>query len=201
MWGWIRQRRALGLAAVLVASAQHVYGPASAEVTEEALLGPHTALALPSPADLGRRVETTQLLTAKYKDEQYSFEGRLSITPDRLVLAGLDGMGRRAMTVTWDGRKMLVERASWLPEAVHPGSILADIVVLYWPEKAVRRALARSGCTLQVTTKMRHVRCGSTEVLRARYDWATDGKWTGTVQYSNLAWGYDIGVQSQELDP
>ena len=201
MRAWNIQCRAFGLVVGVAVNGLLLLGYDPVWAAEKALLGPHYALLLPSPADLGRKVETTQLLTAKYKDDQYTFEGRLSISPERLVLAGVDGMGRRAMTVTWDGHDMTVERAPWLPESLRPASILADIVVLYWPEKAVRRTLAPAGCALIATPKSRRVRCGSAEVLRAKFDWATNAQWTGTVQYSNLAWGYEIGIQSQELDP
>ena len=201
MRAWKKQCRVLDLVVCVAVSGLLLLGYGPVRAAEKALLGPHYALLLPSPAELGRQVEMTQFLTAKYKDDQFTFEGRLSISPEKLVLAGVDGMGRRAMTVTWDGHDMTVERAPWLPESLRPASILADIVVLYWPEKAVRRALAPSGCVLLATPKSRRVRCGSAEVLRAKFDWAADGPWTGTVQYSNLAWGYEIGIQSQELDP
>ena len=167
----------------------------------DALIGPGLKLQMPRPADFGRAVEVAQLLTARYDGQSYSFEGRLSITPERLVLVGTDGIGRRAMTVTWDGHDMKVDRATWLPEAVRPGSMLADIIVLYWPERAVRRALAPAGCVLRAAAKSRRVRCGTTDVLRAKYEIPVDGKWTGSVQYSNLSWGYEIDVQSQEVAP
>ena len=164
-----------------------------------AMIGPNRRLALPRPADLGRSVEAVQMLSARYDGQTYVFEGRLSITPQRLVLVGLDGMGRRAMTVTWTGHDIVIERAPWLPDTVRPGSMLADIVVLYWPEAVVRKALAPAGCTLQASAKSRTVRCGNDEVLRAKYDWAAGGKWAGTVTYSNLAWGYEIEIESQEV--
>lgn len=167
--------------------------------SKEAMISPGRSLVLPMPAEFGRSVEAAQLLTARYDSQSYSFEGRLSITPERLVLVGLDGMGRRAMTVTWNGHDMVIDRAPWLPEAVRPGSMLADIVVLYWPEHAVRKALAPAGCTLLATPKTRKVRCGAGDVLRAKYDWPVEGKWSGSLQYSNLAWGYEIDVQSQEV--
>ena len=113
-----------------------------------AQFAPGRDLALPIPADLGRSVEAAQMLSAKYDGQTFAFEGRISITPERLVLVGVDGMGRRAMTATWDGRSLAIESAPWLPPNVRPGSMLADIVVLYWPEAAVRKALAPACCKL-----------------------------------------------------
>ena len=123
MLAWKIQCRAFGLVVGVAVNGLLSLGYGPVWAAEKALLGPDHALLLPSPADLGRSVETTQLLTAKYKDDQYTFEGRLSISPERLVLAGVDGMGRRAMTVTWDGHDMTVERAPWLPESLRPAKI------------------------------------------------------------------------------
>jgi hypothetical protein len=173
----------------------------SAAEPNVAQFAPGRDLALPVPADLGRTVEAAQMLSARYDGQTFAFEGRISVTPERLVLVGVDGMGRRAMTATWDGRRLAIESAAWLPSGVRPGSMLADIVVLYWPEAAVRNALAPAGCKLLATAKSREVRCGNDTVLTATYDWPTGAKWNGMLRYSNLAWGYEIEAQSKEITP
>jgi hypothetical protein len=169
--------------------------------SQDAEFAPGRVLALPLPADFGRTVEAAQMLSASYDSQTFLFEGRISITPERLVLVGVDGMGRRAMTATWDGHSLTLESAPWLPASVRPGSMLADIVILYWPEAAVRKALAPTGCTLRLTGKSREVRCGNDTVLTANYDWPAGAKWNGTLRYSNLAWHYEIEAQSKEITP
>jgi len=155
---------------------------------QSAPFAPGRVLALPRPADLGRTVEAVQMLTARYDSQTF-------------VVEGVDGMGRRAMTVTWDGRSLSIESAPWLPASIPPASMLADIVLLYWPEAAVHKALAPAGCTLLATAKSRKVRCGNDIVLIAKYGWPSGAKWDGTLQYSNLAWGYEIEAQSKEMTP
>lgn len=165
------------------------------------LIAPGVALVLPRPADLGRSVEASQLITAWRDGRAFVFEGRISVTPERFLLAGLDAMGRRAMTVTWTDAGIQVETAPWLPEALRPGSMLADIVALYWPEAAVRRALAPSGGDLVIGPGGRSVRIAGKEVLRVTQGWPEGAPWIGTMRYSNLAWGYEIEVQSTEVKP
>lgn len=165
------------------------------------MIAPDKVLDLPRPADLGRRVEAAQLITASRDGQTFVFEGRLSVTPERLLLVGVDSLGRRAMTVAWTESGLEVETAPWLPPALRPGSMLADIVVLYWPEAAVRQALAPTGGTLTADGGRRVVRIGEKEVLRAEHDWAEGAPWNGTLRYANLAWGYEIEVQSAEAAP
>lgn len=107
----------------------------------QTFFAPGRVLHLPAPADLGRNVEWLQKITIHHGDDTFAFEGRISVTPERFHLVGLDGLGRRAMEVTWERNGTVVAtRADWLPPQVKPGSMLADIVLLYWPRDVLRQS-------------------------------------------------------------
>ena len=147
------------------------------------MIAPGHVLTLPAPGDLGRSVE-----------------GHISVTPEKFRLVGVDGTGRRALTLTWDeSGDVSAETAPWMPRAIPPGPMLADIVVLYWPEAIVRRALKDAGATLAVGNGSRTVIADGVQVLRAEYQEGVP--WSGKLRYRNDAWGYDIEVQSVELAP
>ena len=164
----------------------------SPSVPERVLIAPGVTLALPSPADLGRRVEAVQMVTARHGDLTFLFEGRLSVTPERLLLVGSDPLGRRALTVTWADGRMAEERAAWLPDGLRPANILADIILLYWPDGVLRQSLAGAG--LEQTTTGRKVG-GVIELSR------TGDGWNGTAHLRHLAWDYDIEVRSVVVEP
>ncbi|WP_161539690.1 DUF3261 domain-containing protein [Paramagnetospirillum kuznetsovii] len=159
---------------------------------EQVLVAPGITLDLPSPADLGRSVEVVQLVTARHDGESFVFEGRLLIRPDRLVLVGSDSMGRRAMTVTWEAGKVEVERASWLPETLRPENILADIVLLYWPEAVVRNAIKGAELTQWAGNR----RVGDAILV----SWQGE-PWSGGSRLRNIPWGYDLDIQSVTVGP
>ena len=173
-------------------------GP-EAKRLQTAQVAPGRTVTLPRPADLGRSVEAAQLITVRHGGHTFAFEGRLSVTPERLVMVGVDPMGRRAMTVTWTATNLSVETAPWMPSAVQPVNMLADLVVLLWPEAVVRVMLGTAGCELRATQQARKVRCDEDEVLRATYAWKSAGTWSGTLKYTHLVNGYEIEVQSQEM--
>lgn len=163
-------------------------------------IAPGVTLTLPPNPALGRTVEAAQLVTARYQDHVFAFEGRVSVTPERFLLVGLDTMGRRALTVTWTAAGVGFDAASWLPDTVRPGNILADIVLIYWPDAAVRAALA--GATLDSGAGGRTVRgADGAELVHIDYDTATAGAWSGHPRLRNLAWGYALDVQSREVAP
>jgi hypothetical protein len=171
--------------------------PAAADPTAP-LIGPGQRLNLPRPADLGRSAIATQLITASGYGQTFVLEVNLSVTPERVTLVGLDGIGRRAITITWTDQNVTAEVAPWVPETLRPGSMLADIIVIDWPEAAVRRALPAGGELIQ-EPRGRTIRIDGNDVLRVDYGWAAGARWNGTLRYSNLAWGYEIEVQSSEV--
>jgi hypothetical protein len=44
----------------------------------------------------------------------------------------------------------------------------------------------------------RTIRVNGKDLLRVEHSWTVGAQWNGTLQYNNLAWGYDIDVQSSE---
>lgn len=166
------------------------------------MIAPGHALTLPAPGDLGRSVEAAQLITVHREGETYVFEGHISVTPERLLLVGVDGSGRRALTLTWDRwGKITAETVPWMSHMIPPGPMLADIVVLYWPEAIVRRALKAAGATLVVGADSRTIMVEGVRTLVAEYQNGAAAPWSGRLRYQNEAWGYDIEVQSVELAP
>jgi hypothetical protein len=162
-------------------------------------VAPDLFLTLPKPSSLGRSLEATQLVTAHYGDQTYVFEGHLSATPNRLLLLGLDSMGRKAMTIIWSDDGLHTETAPWLPVQLRPENMLADIVMIYWPAEQVSAALAASGGRVTVSSHSRAIADAQGLVIQASY--SGDDPWNGSLRYSNLAWGYSLDVQSAEVRP
>ncbi|MEA2756035.1 MAG: hypothetical protein QOJ54_2324 [Aliidongia sp.] len=165
-------------------------------------VAPGLDLVMPQPRDLGRSLEATQLVSARFGDQTTVFEGHVSVTPERLLLVVLDPLGRKALSVTWNGAAVVSEKADWLPQALRPENMLADIILLYWPEAAVSRALAPSGGTLVGAPGSRSIFVAGQEVIHADYLSAAEGAaWAGHAHYRNLPWGYDLDIQSAIAAP
>ena len=163
---------------------------------------PDRLLDLPLPGDLGRSVEMSQMITVRHDGEVFAFEGHISITAQRFLLVGVDGLGRRAMRVTWDrSGRITAERADWLPSAVRPGPMLADIILLYWPSRILQQSLASSGAFLRDTPSRRVVSLDGADILVVDYLSGGDQSTNGRLHYRNDTWGYEIDVQSVEAVP
>ena len=159
-------------------------------------MAPDIRLVLPPPGDLGRPVEAVQLVTARHGDDVFVFEARLSASANGVLLVATDSLGRRAMRIGWTNAGIDVERAPWLPDTLHPENIMADLVLLYWPEASVRRGLA--GGDLVTGPGWRSVRHGGAEAISVT---TPPDPFSGEAHLTNSAWHYDLDVRSALVSP
>lgn len=200
-WAWLAPGIALvATACTALPNAGALPEPASLNSAREAvsrhLIAPGREIVLPKPAALAKPVEAVQQIRATAGGESVVFEAHVSVTAERLLLVAVDGAGRRAMTITWNGQDMKVENAPWLPPNVQAGNLLSDLMVLHFPSASVREAVAAAGCELDIGKHTRRVRCGESDVIRADYEGPQSAPFTGTVRYRNEAWGYDVEIRS-----
>lgn len=165
-------------------------------------IAPNLVLVLPRPGDLGQSFEITQLVTARYGKESYVFEGHLRATPDLFLMVGLDLTGRRAITITWTDAAIAYEAAPWVPGAIRPENILADMILLYWPTAVLRRALLNPDVLVSEDATRRSISFDGQELIVADYQpTASTDRWSGRQHFSNLGWGYELEIETMELAP
>jgi hypothetical protein len=186
----------LGLAGCAPAGA-----PPSGLSNGQVTVAPGIAFSLPPPATLGRSVEAQQLVTARYRDETFVFETRISVTPARLLVVGTDMLGRRAMTIEWTGDDLKVEAAPWMPAELRARNVIADIMLLHWPENAVRAGVAPEATMRATGLGHRVFAVAGRDMIRIDRTDGVPGRWSGRWTYRNLGWGYDLDIQSIEATP
>jgi len=168
----------------------------------EIIVAPGLSLVMPTVASLNRRIEVSQLVVARYGAQTVRFEGRISAGPDHFDLLCIDLLGREAVRIHWTGAGIVSHQATWVPEQLRPENMLADIVMLYWPAATVARALAAFGGVLAAEPGRRSVRLHDEEVIRADYQpLAGVDPWNGNAKLHNLAWNYELDIQSRVIGP
>ena len=183
----------------LVLSLETPANPSATSVSD-VLLAPGHKLVLPPPATYGSRIKVQQLVTIEFAGNTMSLEVVLNIQPSAFNLVAVDPLGRRALTLNWDGTRLVSEKASFLPDSVRPESLLADLIAVYWPAPVVQRALAATGAKVEDRDGHRRiVAADGSELLTADYAWTAKSRLAGTMKYANLSWGYTVGVKSLEV--
>jgi hypothetical protein len=164
---------------------------------DQAVLGPGLVCTIPSPSAAGGSTNAAQSIVAHFRDQTYAFQVQLQITPGEFDLAALDNLGRRALTVKWNGVHLDFTRAPWLPDLVRPADILTDVAIVYWPEGGVASALSACGARLSGSDGARTLTAHGRELMTVKYE-KGDG-WNRAAHLRNLALGFGIDVQSVEL--
>lgn len=164
-----------------------------------ATIAPGLGFAVPPPWVLGLTVSLAQSVRAEVGGMSLAFEAQLDLTPEALRLAALDGFGRRLLTLEWTREGLMAETAPELPAAARPANMLADLALAFWPEAALRPALAEGGALLEASATRRVVVLRGLEVVSIEY--RPEAGWQARALYRNDAFGYSLDIQSILLGP
>lgn len=166
----------------------------------EAEIAPKLRFEVPAPRELGYTVSVVQLVTARYQGEAQLFEAHLAISPERLTMIAVDALGRRAFTLASDGTGLTLDAAPWMSPGLKAANILADLAIVYWPERAVRHALDGSPAVLKSGDHERTILADGREIIHVSYDAPLGQGWAGAAHYRNDAFGYELDLRSRVDD-
>ncbi len=127
--------------------------------------------------------EVVQILNGRYSDNLFSLQVRMSLTEDKMQIAGLDSLGRRAFDILWDENGVRTGKADWVSDDLDAIDILKVIVAAYWPENdPVQARVADRAEQLEIT-----------------YQSGRENAWNETVQIRDPAADYELTIVSYEL--
>ena len=159
-------------------------------------IAPGLELAVPTGRELGYSVETTQLITAHFRGQVQVFQAYVSVSPDKITMIAFDPFGGRALTITATDDAIQTEAAPIVPAALRPGNILADLAIVYWPASALRRGLAGTSASLYDGQNERTISIDGREVVQVTYDGPHEDAWPKVAHLHNIAYGYELDLQS-----
>jgi hypothetical protein len=159
-------------------------------------IAPGLELAIPTGRDLGYPVEATQLITAHFRSQVQVFQAYITVTPDKITVVALDPFGGRAMTIIATDDGIHADVSPIVPSVLRPANILADIAIVYWPTDAVRRALASTSAIVSDDANERVISLEGREVVHVTYCAPHGNSWTKCARLRNIAFGYELDLQS-----
>ncbi len=163
---------------------------------DKALIAPNVVFVIPPPAELGQTATVAQTIVAHFRDQPYASRRRSRSRRTSWNSPALDGLGAARPDHRLETGRIEHKQAPWLPQFVRPADILADVAIVYWPEKIVASSLARSGATLSADSRSRRISMGGRDIMVVEYG---EGQgWNRSAKLRNLAFGYEIDIQSSE---
>ena len=175
---------------VAACTSRYVASPGSSAIA------PGLELAVPTGRELGYSVEVTQLITAHFRGQVQVFQAYVSVSPDEINLIAMDPFGARALTITATDDAIHTEEAQIVPAALRPGNVLADLAIVYWPAPALRRGLAGTSASLYDDHNERTISIDGRVVVQVTYDGPHEDAWPKVAHLHNIAYGYELDLQS-----
>jgi Protein of unknown function (DUF3261) len=165
----------------------------------QAILARGLTCEIPAPGVAGENISAAQTLTMTHGGKVYTFDAQIQMTSTRTDLVALDGLGRRAMTISWHNGEIESSRASWVPALVRPADVLATLMIVYLARDIVAPALSACGAKLSESGGGRVVSFRGKDVIVVRYG-PGDG-WTREAHLHNTSLDLHIDIKSVELAP
>jgi len=164
-------------------------------------IGAGFVINLPYAPDAIRPFSAAQTAVVGFGDRQLLLTLRLRGDGRELHLVAVDGIGRRALTLTWRPDRIDAVRAAWLPADLPLTNLLADIFLIYWPDDSLRQVFGETDGTLDMADRYRIISRHGREIVRIDYPAGRETPWSGSVHYSNPVRGYTIDITSRETPP
>ena len=147
--------------------------------------------ALP-PAALGQEVTLAQRLRFSYLGVARSMDAALEVDADNVRLAALLG-GQTVLSLDWNGKKLDVRKAEWVPEAMDAAQVLSDLQFVFWPSRALQESLP-AGWQIVDSAQRRELRQGTRVVISA--DYTGQGISASHVHLERTDFSYSLDIDS-----
>lgn len=127
--------------------------------------------------------EVVQVLNGHYGEQTFALQIRLSMTAEKMQLAGLDALGRRAFDMVWDENGVRAGKADWVSDKLNAVDILKVIVATYWPaDDPMQANVADRAKNLQID-----------------FQTSRENAWNETVVIRDPSTDYEMTIISYEL--
>lgn len=164
-------------------------------------IGAGLVIGLPRAPDEVKPFSAEQAAVVRFGDRPLLLNLRIRGDARELHLVAVDGLGRRALTLTWRADGIETVAAPWLPAGLPVRNFLADIFLIYWPDDSLRRVLGQTDGILRMDDRHRIISRDGRDIVRIDYPAGRHARWSVPVRYSNPARGYTIDIASRETPP
>ncbi|MGF1688566.1 DUF3261 domain-containing protein [Photobacterium japonica] len=159
-------------------------------------LAPNVNVTLPTPAALGESLTATQLITARWGDQQNQLPVQLEVTPDKLVLAGFSSWGARILSLTYQDHALSTDVLPGLGNVLpKPEQVLLNLMLTLWPVEAWQAPLAAVGWQLIEHPHQRQLLDNHGNVV-VDIHYAASSPLDGEIVFTHRQLGYVITINT-----
>ncbi|WP_354622780.1 DUF3261 domain-containing protein [Psychromonas sp. MME2] len=156
----------------------------------------NTFVTLPTPAQLQRTLDISQLISAQWGEQQQQLMVQLQVDSQQLVLAAFSAWGAPLLSVKYTEQKIETSTipglAANLPK---PEQVLFNVMLSIWPAQAWQTPFANIGWSLMATEKQRLLMDGNGDLIM-QIDYQTTPHLQGLITIKHLQLNYIINIET-----
>jgi hypothetical protein len=149
---------------------------------------------LPIAAPLGPARRIVQQINAFWADREESLLAVLELDNQHIAMAGLSNDGLSLFNLSYDGKAVLSDKSSLLPETVKPEFMLADLQLVYWPLPMLQKILP-VGWRLETRENKRLLYINSKKLSEITY-LLPETDWPKVVELVNFQYHYRLRIKT-----
>ena len=146
-------------------------------------LGPDLEMMLSVPGGVRKETSAVQMVTGTWKSRSFSQQVQVMKRNGALDFVALDPLGRRAMTIQWQGDQIQATMAPWLPPDLTAQMMMAHFALIYSSGPTLSNAFFGDDVIVD-------------EII---YDPSRELAWNGKARMVNFLLDYQLSVQSKVL--
>ncbi|MGZ8186196.1 MAG: DUF3261 domain-containing protein [Methylobacter sp.] len=157
------------------------------EVTSQPIVMP-----IAPPVGPARRI--VQQITALWPGRQEILVCVLELDAQHIAMAGLSSDGLSLFNLTYDGKKLELDKSPLLPDTVAPEFIITDLQLAYWPIAMLQKILP-AHWRLEAGQNHRHLYYKNEKRVDVKY-LSNDADWPKDVELINYPYNYRLHIKT-----
>ena len=149
---------------------------------------------IPLAQPIGPTRRVVQQLTAIWPGKQESLMCVLELDKQHIAIAGLSNEGISLFNLTYDGKKLVLEKSPLLLGNFSPEWIIKDLQLVYWPVAELTQLLPKQW-RLEADTRHRRLYFDNEKRVDVTY-LQPDARWPKTVDLTNHHDHYQLHIET-----
>lgn len=144
------------------------------------------------PLDPPRRI--VQQITAAWSGHKETMLCILELDKRHIAIAGLSNAGMSLFSLSFDGKKTVLDKSPLLPDSISPEFIIKDLQLAYWPLAKLQKILPYQW---RLEDNRHHRRLYFNNNLQAEVDYLQpDNVWAKLVTLNNHRYQYKLSIKT-----
>ena len=153
-------------------------------------------LELPSASELDESFDATQVISAVYENDNYSFEAHIEARPGQITIVGIGALGGALFSIAYDGKELVASGAKEA-QTVNAEYVLADVLLTHWDVGWLNDRLIGASMTVSAPGTDRFIRRGDDTIIHISFE--SPDPWGGTAKLEHAERQYALQITTAQF--